>query len=190
MADISQVELLNGDVYNIRDSLLTGIVPVIGTQTSSTELWTGNIDVPALYDGLTIAYFLPYDGNEEATLNLTLSDGTSTGAIAIYLNGDVRITTQYSAGSTVILTYWSAGSVSIAGQATTVARWVATEAANAASVQSINGQTGAVNLLIPSNASDVGAIATPSSANTGDFLVYNGSAWVAQTLSTWQGGSY
>lgn len=34
------------------------------------------------------------------------------------------------------------------------------------------------------------AIPLPSSASSGDFLVYNGTAWVAQTLSTWQGGSY
>lgn len=33
-------------------------------------------------------------------------------------------------------------------------------------------------------------IPAPSSPATGAFLVYNGSAWVAQTLSTWQGGSY
>lgn len=39
-------------------------------------------------------------------------------------------------------------------------------------------------------AAEVGAIAAPSSPATGAFLVYNGSAWVAQTLSTWQGGSY
>ena len=39
-------------------------------------------------------------------------------------------------------------------------------------------------------ASDVGAIATPSSPAAGAFLVYNGSAWEAQTLSTWQGGNY
>lgn len=40
------------------------------------------------------------------------------------------------------------------------------------------------------SASDVGAIAAPSSPTSGQFLVYNGSAWVAQTLSTWQGGNY
>ena len=40
------------------------------------------------------------------------------------------------------------------------------------------------------SASDVGAIAAPSSPTSGQFLVYNGSAWVAQTLATWQGGSY
>lgn len=35
-----------------------------------------------------------------------------------------------------------------------------------------------------------GDIAAPSSPATGAFLVWNGSAWVAQTLSTWQGGNY
>lgn len=57
-------------------------------------------------------------------------------------------------------------------------------------VSSVNGQTGAVSLSIPSTAADVGAIAAPYSPATGAFLVWNGSAWVAQTLSTWQGGSY
>lgn len=40
------------------------------------------------------------------------------------------------------------------------------------------------------SADDVGAIAAPSSPATGAFLVWDGSAWTAQTLSTWQGGSY
>lgn len=39
-------------------------------------------------------------------------------------------------------------------------------------------------------ASEVGAIAAPSSPASGAFLVYNGSAWTAQTLATWQGGNY
>lgn len=58
------------------------------------------------------------------------------------------------------------------------------------SVTSVNGQTGDVTLIIPSTASDVGAIAAPSSPASGAFLVWNGSAWAAQTLSTWQGGAY
>ena len=40
------------------------------------------------------------------------------------------------------------------------------------------------------SAANVGAIALPVSPSSGDFLVYNGSAWVAQSLSTWQGGNY
>ena len=58
------------------------------------------------------------------------------------------------------------------------------------SVTSVNGQTGAVTLTIPSTASDVGAIAAPSSPASGAFLVWNGTAWVAQTLATWTGGAY
>jgi hypothetical protein len=82
-------------------------------------------------------------------------------------------------------------------------------------VSSVNGKTGAVVLT----ASDVGAgtyskpsggipatdltstaqtslgkadtaIQSPSSPATGAFLVWNGTAWVAQTLATWEGGSY
>lgn len=34
------------------------------------------------------------------------------------------------------------------------------------------------------------AIPAPSSPTSGAFLVWNGSAWVAQTLATWQGGNY
>lgn len=57
-------------------------------------------------------------------------------------------------------------------------------------VSSVNGQTGSVSLSIPSSASDVGAIAAPSSPATGAFLVYNGNAWEAVTLMQWSGGSY
>lgn len=53
-------------------------------------------------------------------------------------------------------------------------------------VSSVNGKTGAVVL----DADDVGAIASPSSPASGAFLVWNGSAWVAQTLAVWNGGSF
>lgn len=49
-----------------------------------------------------------------------------------------------------------------------------------APVASVNGRTGAVT----------GLIDAPSSPATGAFLVWNGSAWTAQTLSTWQGGAF
>jgi len=84
----------------------------------------------------------------------------------------------------------------------------ASGAASAAPVQSVNGQTGAVTVndvyigstaptdpnanvwVDTSGSSDASYIPLPSTASSGQFLVYNGSAWVAQTLSTWQGGSY
>jgi len=52
----------------------------------------------------------------------------------------------------------------------------------------VNNKPLSTNITLTS--SDVGAISAPSSASAGDFLVYNGSAWVAQSLSTWQGGNY
>ena len=39
-------------------------------------------------------------------------------------------------------------------------------------------------------ASEVGAIAAPSSPASGAFLVWDGSAWIAQTLAAWQASSY
>lgn len=40
------------------------------------------------------------------------------------------------------------------------------------------------------SASDVGAIAAPSSPTSGQFLVYNGSAWTAQTVPNASGVSF
>lgn len=37
---------------------------------------------------------------------------------------------------------------------------------------------------------DEGKIDKPSNPSSGAFLVWSGTAWVAQTLATWQGGSY
>lgn len=37
------------------------------------------------------------------------------------------------------------------------------------------------------SASDIGAIAAPSSHTTGQFLKWNGSAWVASNLPVWDG---
>ena len=37
---------------------------------------------------------------------------------------------------------------------------------------------------------DLGAIPAPASPANGAFLVWNGSAWVAQTLAVWQASNY
>lgn len=134
MADVSSIKLPNNSTYDIKDSTARTkignmadklVYPVIGTQTDATAQFSGAIDIDSLYDGLTIAYYLPYAGvsGTNATLNLTLSDGTTTGAIDVYETGTTRLTTQYAAGSTIILTYWSAGAINVSGTATTSARW-------------------------------------------------------------------
>ena len=65
-------------------------------------------------------------------------------------------------------------------------------AAAAAPVSSVNGQTGAVTLSIPSTAADVGAVAVSQGvAHAGEFVVVGSDGNVTtMTLSTWQGGNY
>ena len=59
-------------------------------------------------------------------------------------------------------------------------------------VSSVNGQTGAVTLSIPSSASDVGAVASnQGSGNAGKFMVVGSDGIVAPvTMAAWSGGSY
>lgn len=57
-------------------------------------------------------------------------------------------------------------------------------ALQSAPVSSVNTKTGAVVLA----ASDVGAIAAPVGPTSGDYLTWNGSAWVASALPVYNGG--
>lgn len=61
-----------------------------------------------------------------------------------------------------------------------------------APVTSVNGQTGAVTLSIPSTASDVGAVAVAQGvAHAGEFVVVGSDGNITTvTMSVWQGGSY
>ena len=121
MAQISNIMLPNNTKYDLKGSIHT----VIGTQTAAGASWTGELKtIDALYDGLTIAYWLPYAGASNVTLNLTLKSGT-TGAINCYYQGNSRLTTHYGAGSMILLTYWSAGKIKVNGTATTDNRWIA-----------------------------------------------------------------
>lgn len=103
----------------------TDIYAVVGTQTSSTAAWTGDLPLDALYDGLIIDYYIPYDvpSSTNVTLNLTLADGTTTGAIDVYVRAG-RLTSHYCGGCSVMMTYYSAGSISVGGTATTNDRWL------------------------------------------------------------------
>lgn len=116
----------NGDTYTIIDSTTDskysqlghshsmgditngtqGIYYVPGTQTASTGAWTGNLSaVDSLYNGLTIAYYLPYAGSGNASLTLTLKNNVTTSAIPVYWTGTSRMTTHIGANSVIVLTY-------------------------------------------------------------------------------------
>lgn len=77
---------------------------IVGTQTSATGIWTGVTRDSELVAGKTIAYKLPYAGSGNASLNLTLSGGGTTGSKAVYLN-TTRVTTHFGAGAVIQMTY-------------------------------------------------------------------------------------
>lgn len=84
-----------------------GYIYVVGTQTTSTGSWTGKTsEISTLTAGTQILYKLPYAGNGNATLNLTLADGTTTGAKNCYYKySSTRLSTQYPANSTISMLY-------------------------------------------------------------------------------------
>lgn len=65
-------------------------------------------------------------------------------------------------------------------------------ALQSAPVSSVNGQTGAVNLSIPSSASDVGAVAVAQGVgHAGEFCVVGSDGNITTvTMTAWAGGSY
>ena len=109
MSDISSIKI--GDtIYNIkdntaRDNIGTEFPIVYGTQTDTTGAWTGVAPFDSLVDGQKILYFLPFAGSGNATLDLTLPDGNTTGAKNVYYASASRMTTQYGAGNFIPLTY-------------------------------------------------------------------------------------
>ena len=79
---------------------------IVGTQTSSTNAWTGTATFSELKDGQTILYWLPYAGTSTAaTLNLTLADGSTTGALPVYINGTTRCSSHVAVGNITQMTY-------------------------------------------------------------------------------------
>lgn len=100
----------------------TNIPFIVGTQTAATGTWTGTTsEISSLVDGQTIRYWLPYNGSGNATLNLTLAGGTTTGAIACYWKGTSRLKTHYAAGTIITLTYRKA--VPIGGSGSYTGWW-------------------------------------------------------------------
>lgn len=105
MADITQIQV-GSTTYDIRDGKHT-IFIVKGTQAASTNLFTGNLpDIDELYEGLMIQYWLPFAGtSSNATLELTLKNNVSSGAIPVYAGGTTRLTTHQPAQTYAIYIY-------------------------------------------------------------------------------------
>lgn len=90
---------------NAADSAMERSVEyIVGTQTAATGTWTGVTTDSELKAGKTIAYKLPFAGSGNASLNLTLANGTKTGEKAVYTN-TTRVTTHFGANSVITMTY-------------------------------------------------------------------------------------
>ena len=93
-------------IFTITDLSDATAEVIVGTQTAATAAWTGVASFSELRDGQTILYWLPFAGtSSNATLNLTLADGTETGALPVYINGTTRCTTHVAVGNVTQMTY-------------------------------------------------------------------------------------
>lgn len=101
---------------SIDTALAQSVEYIIGTQTAATGNWAGKSStLTELKDGTQIRYWLPYAGSGNATLNLTLKNGTATGAIPVYRQGGSasstgvvtanRVTTHFPAGTSISMVY-------------------------------------------------------------------------------------
>ena len=85
-------------------ALAQSVEYIVGTQSAVTGNWTGVSMDAALYEGKTIAYKLPYAGSGDASLTLTLADGSTTAAVPVYMN-NTRVTTHYPQYTVIKMTY-------------------------------------------------------------------------------------
>lgn len=88
-----------------------GVEYIMGTQSASTNAWTGvstdtDCSSSTIYTGKVIIYHLPYAGTSTAaTLNLTLPDGTTTGAKNVNRLTGNTITTNFGAGCDIFMVF-------------------------------------------------------------------------------------
>lgn len=108
-AESARAEAAALAAYNSATNYAYGIAVdeyIEGTWTAATTNWTGRSRAYSLRDGHHVRIRLPYAGAANVTLNLTLADGSTTGALPVYFQGSTgRLSTQYGAGSIVGMTY-------------------------------------------------------------------------------------
>lgn len=78
-------------------------------------------ELTELTEGQSIILHLSYPAGTNATLNLTLADGTTTGAKNLYYGGTTRLSTHYAPGNDIRLTYHEG--ISIAGSGLYTGWW-------------------------------------------------------------------
>lgn len=110
--DYLGLQELVSNIKNIFAPKDRGIEYIRGTWTEASGTWTGVSKDSTLYDGKQIILYMPYAGSGNATLNLTLADGTTTGAKNVYFENTTRFTTHKAQNSQLHLIYHSAQTLS------------------------------------------------------------------------------
>lgn len=90
----------------------TGIEYIRGTWTAASGTWTGVTKDSELYDGKQIILYMPFAGSGNATLNLTLAGGGTTGAKDVYFENTTRFATHKGQNSHLHLIYHKAMTLS------------------------------------------------------------------------------
>lgn len=83
------------------------LIPYVKTtNTAAGAALTGSCpELTELTEGQSIILHLSYGAGSNATLNLTLAGGVTTGAVNCYYSGTTRLGTHYAAGNDIRLTY-------------------------------------------------------------------------------------
>ena len=176
------------ELYFITDDEKIDIEYIVGTQASTTNVWTGNSRDKALNIGKIIAYKLPVAGTSDAaTLTLTMSGGAIVGPIDIKRKGGSNVTTQYSAGEVIFMaydgTYWQTNSyydTNSNDTTTTYARYTYAQIAPTTALYryqlllpSFSDSTRAIPLNTTSNTTGTSkATITTESFNPFDYIYY------------------
>ena len=183
MADISSITLPDGNTYNFKDDT-SGYITGMTILSYGSSTWA---DFLAAYKAKRVVYC-------RASSAATPATGSQTRlAFMAYVNNATNPTS-------VEFQYYRSVSSHSANQQgdqvyvytlTSANKWTVTVRESYTKIAAGTNMTSSYsNGVLTLNSSGGGGSSLPSSANTGDFLVYNGTGWVAQSLSTWQGGNY
>ena len=150
MSVLSQIQV-GSSVYDIQS-----IEFILGTQSSATNVWLGATESAALEAGKVIAYKLPYDGtSSNATLNLTLSGGTTSGAKNVMLNGSDGVTDEFSANQVILMLYDGTAWQVIGGGAGVESSGGEVVTTSANFVNSVSATTNTINTILQVNGSEL-----------------------------------
>lgn len=105
----TRLQEIQDEAEQVVDAGLSGgfnVTPITGTNATASNIWTGNYNASGLAVGKQILYTLPVGSTAGiATLELTLSDNTTTGAIPVKNIEGQNITTGYGQGRKLLLLY-------------------------------------------------------------------------------------